>query len=94
MVQAIFCQIKTKVVKDPQSGFVESFHIVALTKLTNLDKSTEFPPDHHCFDLLCTKLISKRKIYDTLRFENTIYKQFGLIMLSTDNWVCLALDLP
>ena len=46
--------------------------LIALTKLANWDKSTEFPVDHHFLYLLCTKGISKVKIYETIGFNNTV----------------------
>ena len=66
LVQEIF-------VTDPQSGFMEFFHIIALTKLANWGKSTEFPVYHHLLYLVCTKVILKWKIYETVGFSNTVY---------------------
>ena len=59
--------------KDPQSGLIEFFHIITLTKLAGWDKSNEFSVDHNFLYLLCTEIISKGKIYETIRFNNTVY---------------------
>ena len=58
----------TEVVKDPQNGLIEFFHIITLIKPTNWDQSTEVPVDHHFLNLLRTKIISKVEIYRTIGF--------------------------
>ena len=50
---------------------MEFFHIIALTKPANWDKSTKLPVNHHFLYLPCTKVISKGKFM----------KQLGLMPL-------------
>ena len=68
----------TEVVKDPHSGLVEFFNIITLTNLANWDKWTKFPVNPDFLYLLCTKVISKGKIYETIWFNNTV--QLGLYL--------------
>ena len=60
----------TEVVRDAQSGRIEFCQIITLTKQANLDKSTEIPVDHDFLYLLCTKIISKGKIYQNTGMNN------------------------
>ena len=62
----------TKVAKNPQSDLIEFCHNYT-HKLGNWGKSTEVPVDHHVLYFLCTKIISKMKIYETIGFDDTVY---------------------